>query len=147
MGTTVGLSGSAEAKLLENALDALRRLFLTGPITETPSDPATGGFGNLANRNKFYEGIAAVKTALAGGVFTIESFVELNAQGNAVLRLAPSEVNAAALESTDRGLAFRYALKNLNPFAVIGAGYQALGYASNGALILFDLVIGFGELM
>lgn len=145
-GTTVGLFGSAEAKPLENSLDALRRLFLTGPITETPSDPATGGFGNLANRNKFYEGIASVKTALAGGVFTIEPFVELNAQGTAVIRLTPSEVNAAAFENTDRGLAFRYALKSLNPFAVVGADYTALGHASNGALTLFDPETGFGEL-
>jgi Ca2+-binding RTX toxin-like protein len=145
-GTTVGLSGSAEAKPLENALDALRRLFLTGPITETPSDPATGGFGNLANRNKFYEGIATVKTALAGGTVTIEPFVELSAQGTAVVRLAPSEVMAVALENTDRGLAFRYALKNLNPFAVISADYTALGHASNGALTLFDPATGFGDL-
>ena len=145
-GTTVGLSGSAEAKPLENALDVLRRLFLTGPITETQSDPATGGFGNLANRNKFYEGIAAVKTALAGGTVTIEPFVELNAQGTAIFRLDPTQVKAAALENTDHGLAFRYALKNLNPFAVIGADYQALGHASNGALTLFDPAIGFGDI-
>jgi Ca2+-binding RTX toxin-like protein len=145
-GTTVGLFGSAEAKPLENSLDALRRLFLTGPITETPSDPATGGFGNLANRNKFYEGIATVKTALAGGTVTIEPFVELNAQGTAVVRLAPSEVMAAALENTDRGLAFRYALKNLNPFAVIGVDYNGLGHASNGALTLFDPATGFGDI-
>ena len=145
-GTTVGLFGSAEAKPLENSLDALRRLFLTGPITETPSDPATGGFGNLANRNKFYEGIATVKTALAGGTVTIEPFVELNAQGTAAVRLAPSEVMAVALENTDRGLAFRYALKNLNPFAVISADYTALGHDSNGALTLFDPATGFGDL-
>ena len=87
----MGLSGSAEAKPLENALDALRRLFLTGPITETPSDPATGGFGNLANRDNFYEGIATVKTALAGGTVTMEPFVELNAQGTAIFRLEPTK--------------------------------------------------------
>ena len=72
--------------------------------------------------------------------------MELNAQGKAVIRLAPSEVNAVALENTDRGLAFRYALKALNPFAVIGADYQGLGHASNGALALFDPATGFGEL-
>ncbi|MGH7147643.1 MAG: calcium-binding protein, partial [Nitrospiraceae bacterium] len=145
-GTTIGTSGTAEAKPLENALDALRRLFLPGPVTETTADPATGGFGNLANRNKFYEGIAAVKTALAGGTVTIEPLVELNAQSNAVLRLTPSEVKTAAGENTDRGLAVRYALKNLNPFAVIGADYQALGHASNGQLALFDPTTGFGAL-
>jgi hypothetical protein len=145
-GTTIGTSGTAEAKPLEHALDALRRLFLTGPVTETAADPATGGFGNLANRNTFYTNIADVKTALAGATVTIEQFVVLNTQGNAVIRLAPSEVKVAAEEDSDRGLAFRYALKALNPFAVIGADYNGIGHASNGALTLFDLATGFGDM-
>jgi hypothetical protein len=41
-GTTIGTSGTAEAKPLEHALDALRGLFLPGPVTETAADPATG---------------------------------------------------------------------------------------------------------
>ena len=43
-------------------------------------------------------------------------------------------------------MAYRYALKNLNPFAVIGADYTGLGHASNGALTLFDPMTNFGEL-
>ena len=39
-----------------------------------------------------------------------------------------------------------YALKNLNPFAVIGADYTGLGHASNSALTLFDPMTNFGEL-
>ena len=142
------LTQKAEGDTLEKALDPLRQIFLgPTPTPQTlPSANIPGSFGNLANRTTFYEGIAAVKTALAGGVFTIEPFVELNTQGTAVIRLAPSEVNAAALENTDRGLAFRYALKNLNPFAVVGADYSGLGHASNGALTLFDPATGFGEL-
>ncbi|MGH7487880.1 MAG: calcium-binding protein, partial [bacterium] len=66
--------------------------------------------------------------------------------GTAVLRLTPPEVKAAAEEQTDHGLAFRYALKNLNPFAVIGADYQALGHASNGQLARFDPATGFGDI-
>ena len=46
-------------------------------MTETAADPATGGFGNLTNRNTFYTNIAAVKTALAGGTVTIEPFTPL----------------------------------------------------------------------
>ena len=142
------LTQNAEGDTLEKALDPLRKIFL-GPTPNPqtlPSSNAPGSFGNLANRTTFYEGIAAVKTALAGATVTIEPFIEPNAQGNAVIRLAPSEVNAAALENTDRGLAFRYALKALNPFAVIDADYQVLGHASNGALTLFDPATGFGEL-
>ncbi len=145
-GTTIGTSGTAEAKPLEHALDALRGIFLPGPLTETAADPATGGFGNLANRNSFYTNLAAVETALAGATVTIEPFVELNAQGIARARLTPSEVRTAAEENTDRGLAVRYALTALNPFAVIGADYNGLGHASHGTLTLFDPATGFGEL-
>ncbi|BFU95945.1 MAG: hypothetical protein NTNFB02_26670 [Nitrospira sp.] len=148
-GTTAGLSGSAEAKPLENALDALRRLFLTGVITETPANPATGGFGDLTNRNKFYEGIGAVKTALAGATVTIEPFVEMglvDGQPKVLPRLTPVEVIVEAQHNTDRGLAFRYALRELNPFAVVGADYQGLGHTFDGRLALFDPAIGFGEM-
>jgi Ca2+-binding RTX toxin-like protein len=148
-GTTVGLSGSAEARPLENALDALRRLFLPEPVTKTAADPSTGGFGNLANRNKFYEGIAAVKTAVAGASLTIEPFVELVSIAHELrptIRFTPNEVIAEAEEATDRGLAFRYALKALNPFAVIGADYPGLGHTANGQLALFDPATGLGEM-
>jgi pimeloyl-ACP methyl ester carboxylesterase len=96
------LTQKAEGDTLEKALDPLRKIFL-GPTPNPqtlPSSNIPGSFGNLANRNTFYEGIAAVKTALAGGVFTIESFVELTAQGTAVIRLSPPEVTTAALENT-----------------------------------------------
>jgi hypothetical protein len=148
-GTTIGTSGTAEAKPLEHALDALRRLFLPGPVTETTADPATGGFGNLANRNTFYTNIADVKAAMAGATVTIEPFVEMGVVGGqprALPLLTATEVIAEAQQDTDRGLAFRYALKNLNPFAAIGADYHGLGHASNGALTLFDPNTGFGDL-
>ncbi len=141
-------SHAAEGDSLEKALEGLRKLFLPSPLTPATLnfDDAPGGFGNLTNRNDFYAAIAAVKTALAGGTLTIEPFVELNAQGAAVIRLTPNDVVSEAQQDTDRGLAFRYALKSLNPFAVIGADYQGLGHASNGQLTLFDPATGFGEL-
>ena len=148
-GTTIGTSGTAEAKPLEHALDALRGLFLPGPVTETAADPATGGFGNLANRNTFYTNIADVKTALAGGTVTIEPFVEMGVvagQLRALPLVTADQVVAEAQQETDRGQAFRYALKALNPFAVIGADYNGLGHASNGALSLFDPATGFGDM-
>ena len=141
----VGTAGIAEGNSLENALDALGKLFVPS-YTPTPSGRETGNFGSLTFRNPFYENLAAVKTALSGATVTIEPLVELNTQGTAVIRLSPSEVKAAALETTDRGIAFRYALKNLNPFAVISADYTALGHASNGALTLFDSATGFGDM-
>ena len=124
-GTTIGTSGTAEAKPLEHALDALRRLFVPGPVTETAASPATGGFGNLANRNTFYTNLAAVKTALGGATVTIDPFVELNAQGTAIIRLDPTQVKAAAEENTDRGLAFRYARRKISIDSVLVPAYSA----------------------
>ncbi|MEO6110715.1 MAG: calcium-binding protein [Nitrospiraceae bacterium] len=141
-------SHAAEGDSLEKALEGLRKLFLPSPLAPATLnfDDAPGGFGNLTNRNDFYAAIAAVKTAHAGATVTIESFVELNAQGAAVIRLTPNDVVSEAQQDTDRGQAFRYALKSLNPFAVVDADYQGLGHASNDALTLFDPATGFGEL-
>ena len=141
-------SHAAEGDSLEKALEGFRKLFLSSPLTPATLnfDDAPGGFGNLTNRNDFYAAIAAVKTSLAGATVTIEPFVELNAQGAAVIRLTPNDVVSEAQQDTDRGQAFRYALKALNPFAIVGADYSGLGHASNGALTLFDPATGFGEL-
>jgi len=144
----VGTAGLAEGNSLENALDALGKLFVPN-YTTTQSRRQTGDFGSLGFRNPFYEHLAAVKTALAGATVTIEPFVEMGVvagQPKALPRLTPGEVVAEAQQDSDRGLACRYALKNLNPFAVIGADYTALGHAANGALTLFDPVTGFGEM-
>ncbi|TKB95328.1 MAG: lipase family protein [Nitrospira sp.] len=97
----VGVAGIAEGNSLENALDALGKLFVPG-YTPTQSGRETGDFGSLTFRNPFYEHLAVVKTALAGATVTIEPFVELNAQGTAIIRLDPTQVTVAALENTER---------------------------------------------
>ncbi len=141
----VGVSGVAEGNSLENALDALGKLFVPN-YSPTPFGRQTGDFGSLGFRNAFYTNLDAVKTSLAGATVTIEPFVTLNSEGSSMVQLPSSEVSAAAMENTDRGLAFRYALKALNPFAVIGADYIGLGQASNGSLALFDPASGFGAM-
>jgi hypothetical protein len=72
----VGFSGRAEANSLENALDALGKLFVLN-YTPTQSGRLTGDFGSLTFRNPFYEHLAAVETALGGATVTIEPFVEM----------------------------------------------------------------------
>ena len=114
-GTTVGLSGTAEADSLENALDALRKVFL-GPVEITDSNPATGGFGDLTFRNPFYQNIATLTAAAqaardAGAAYTITPLTSFNA----------ATIANAAETDVVQGLAYRYALKELNPFAVLGA--------------------------
>ena len=144
----VGMSGVAEGNSLENALDALGKLFVPNYLP-TPSGRQTGDFGSLSFRNPFYENLAAVKSALAGATVTIVPFVEMGVEGGnhrALPLISSAQMLSEAKQDTDRGVAFRYALKSLNPFAVIGADYAGLGYAANGALTLFDSTSGFGEL-
>jgi len=144
----VGTAGIAEGNSLENALDALGKLLVSN-YTPTPFGHQTADFGSLTFRNPFYENIAAVKTALAGATVTIVPFVEMGVVGGqprALPLITPTQMVDEAQQDTDRGLVFRYALKTLNPFAMIGADYQGLGHASNGRLALFDPETGFGTM-
>jgi Ca2+-binding RTX toxin-like protein len=144
----VGVAGIAEGNTLERALDALGKLFVPNYVP-TPSGRQTGDFGSLTFRNTFYENLAAVQNALAGATVTIVPFVEMgvvDGMPRALPLVTSAQMVSEAKQDTDRGVAFRYALKNLNPFAVIGADYTGLGHASNGALTLFDPMTSFGEL-
>ncbi|MDP3092116.1 MAG: hypothetical protein Q8N04_15690 [Nitrospira sp.] len=147
-GFTVGSSGTAEAKSLEHAVDALRRLFLPGPVSETTADPATGGFGNLANRNTFYTNMAAVKAAV---IAQQSQNVTFNIQNLTDPSVTLAVLSGTADTDTDQGLAYRYALKELNPFAIVANTPQANEalYASHndqGQLDRFNLADGTGSL-
>ncbi|WP_447859842.1 calcium-binding protein [Nitrospira calida] len=128
-GTTVGLSGTAEADSLENALDALRKIYL-GEVSKTESNPATGGFGDIARRNEFYTNLEQVKALVLPNPGSLVPLVGLPVD----------DVKARALND----IAYRYALKELNPFAVIGVDYSR--FNQNGALDLFDELLGTGAL-
>ena len=148
-GITVGSSGIAEGNSLENALDALRKVFL-GDVTSTNFGRQTGDFGDLAFRNPFYDNIAALQAALNAArtadpaqIFTVESLVP-----TPEVPITATDVANAAKNDNSRGLAYRYALKELNPFAVLGANSQqtealyaqhngdgALGLESEGGLL------------
>lgn len=131
---SVGQTGIAEANSLENALDAIRKVFAIGsddPVTD--SNPATGGFGNIVNRNQFYDHINQVRGLVASGLFSIESLVDASA----------STTSSQAKANTSDGLAYRYALRVLNPFVVRGVDYGAL-HNQDGSLDLFNEVTGPG---
>ncbi len=127
---------AAEGDTLEKTLDVLRKLFLGSTLTPStlPVDSRGGGFGNLANRNEFYNGIAAVQTAVSGQSLQIISLVD-----------QPVEtVKGYALLADDIGMAYRYALKQLNPFVITGIDYARHNGA--GELMLVDPDTGVGEL-
>jgi hypothetical protein len=128
-------------------LDALRTLFVPNASDKkTDFNDDTGGFGDLGTRTEFYTHLAEVKAAVATQTFSIEPLVQVDGTGRVVPRLTAAELIAAAQDPGDSGLAYRYALRALNPFAVVGADYVGLGHAANGALALNDPATGFGEL-
>jgi Ca2+-binding RTX toxin-like protein len=130
------LTQTAEGDTLEKALDTLRKLFL-GPTLDPltlPSSNDPGTFGNIANRTAFYNAIAAVETALNGQAYQITSLVDQPVEtlkGNALL---PGET----------GTAYRYAVKELNPFVVVGADYTQ--FHNPGDLDLYDPTTGNGSI-
>jgi Ca2+-binding RTX toxin-like protein len=132
--TGIGLllsNGEAEGDSLEKALDALRRIFVTTDYVRTESGTAGGSFGDLNFRKPFYDNLAQLETARAG---------------RSDFRLLPHAADWAerAKAQTPEGLAIRYALTQLNPFAVVGADYAS--HNREGALDLFDAATGAGQL-
>lgn len=128
----VGFSGIAEGDSLEKALDVLREILHPG-APPTPYGRQTGDFGNMAYRNTFYDGIAEVQSRINGQTLRIESLVGEPA----------GTVASKAKQSDSAGLAYRYALKELNPFVLVGADYTTV-HNSLGALDLYEFHTGEG---
>ena len=110
-------AGVVEGDSLEKTVDALRKLFVgpTPAFDPLPVDSTVGGFGNLEFRNEFYIAIGEVRDAVAarqaqGVVFTITDLTDPAVDRAALLARADVE--------TAEGLAYRYALNELNPFVV-----------------------------
>jgi Ca2+-binding RTX toxin-like protein len=146
----LNVSDVAEGDSLELIVDALRKLFV-GPnpaFLPLPVDSTVGGFGNLEFRNEFYIAIGEVRDAVIarqaqGIVFTIDDLTNPTVSSPAIAGIADTD--------TDQGLAYRYAQKELNPFAVLAntpqandALYQA--HNTEGQLDRFNVADGTGTL-
>ncbi len=145
--------GVVEGDSLEKTIDAFRKLFrdpILLPADPLPVNSRVGGFGDLANRNAMYAAIQEVKDRIAalqnqqpGLVFTIDDLTDPNLNGPTVAGIADTD--------TDQGLAYRYALKELNPFAIIANTLQAndalyVSHNDEGQLDRFNLAAGTGTL-
>lgn len=130
----VGQTHVAEGDTLELALDALRKVFVGPQAPPTDFNENAGGFGDLSFRDQFYTHLQEVKTALNGQPYQVLSLVEMPTEtlkGNALL---PGET----------GTAYRYAVKELNPFVVMGADYTQ--FSNPGDLDLYDPTTGNGSI-
>ncbi|MES2356088.1 MAG: hypothetical protein V4568_17125 [Pseudomonadota bacterium] len=124
-------SGSrGETDSLENALNALSRALGINGADLVP-DQSFAGFGNIAKRNEFYDRMEEVRGVIGSGNYRIVSLSGINAS------------NLAMQDDAD-ALAYRYALKELNPFAVLGVDYATLH--NDGSLDLYDSQTGKGTI-
>lgn len=124
----VGVTGLAEGNSLEKILDGLRKAFDPN-ATPTPFGRQTNDFGQLTFRNQFYT--------------NLEELRGKSAQVISLVDLGSSEVFATAKTTTSEGLAYRYALRELNPFVVTGIDYETL-HNQDHSLDLYDSNTGVG---
>jgi Ca2+-binding RTX toxin-like protein len=130
----------AEGDTLEKALDAFARVFHVDGVA-TPFGRLPGDFGSLTYRQPFYERLEAVRAAIGHQVFSIAPLIGKSAE----------ELQALALLEDSTSLAYRFALRELAPFAVLGASASSTEalYASHneaGQLALLNSESGMGEL-
>ncbi|WP_447983402.1 calcium-binding protein [Nitrospira sp. Nam74] len=125
----VGTSGIAEGNSLENALDALGKFYIP-TYTPTNFGRQTGDFGQLTFRNEFYDHLKQLNAQVVSNSGQVISLVEMP-----LLDVA---------NQAESDIAYRYALKELNPFAVLGVDYTR--HNGQGELDKFNVVDGTGSL-
>ncbi|MBU0498957.1 MAG: hypothetical protein KJ558_00775 [Gammaproteobacteria bacterium] len=102
--------------------------------------PNSAFYDHGQGRDKLYEAHGFISNELATRTgLSIDSFVTVDAEGN-VNAKSPSELTALA----HGDIAYRYALVNGNPFAVLGADYTR--HNQNRELDLYDPVARTGNL-
>ena len=133
----LGTDGIAERDSLETIVTGLHKLLVGSDVTLS-SDGGVKGFSNLTNREEFYKALDAIDQKIATATaLKLESLVGKTADDLIRTASGPDSANNSAT-------AYRYALKELNPFAVIGADYTA--HNLNGELDLYVDATGQGTM-
>lgn len=134
----VFLNGQAEGNSLEYALDALYKV-ITGKSDRTPFDRSTGGFGDIENRTIFHQRMEEIRTVSASSMspLKIEAVI-----GKSAIEMVAEATNPDP--TSVRSKAFRYALRELNPFVVLNANYAPHG--SLGELDIYVPATGMGKM-
>lgn len=142
----VGTSGLSEGDSLEKILDALRKIltpeeFKTELKYERAGSTKNQGFANMEHREAFHAALATVVKVVEAGSYRILPLIDSTypTTNNGELLgpvepRHPRDIRAAAL-SPD-GVAYRYALRELNPFVILGADYTSV--EGSGGLRLYD---------
>jgi Ca2+-binding RTX toxin-like protein len=118
-------ASSEPAASLETLLDSLRKLYWKAD----DKTPAGDAGDSATTRVAYHENLDFLRRRLQDGALLGGEIISLVGQ-------APAEVGAQAAEDDDNGLAVRYALMALNPFAIVGADYSL--HNENSELDLYD---------
>ena len=138
-GITV-LAARADTNSLERVVEHLGSALGAALQPMHPLD-GTGGFGDLNERNKFFDNLAAIKArseqivAAGGAPVTLVNLVDLPLDA----------IRAKAQQDDDEGLAYRWAVMDQSPFAVLGVDHRALHDAA-GELDFWDADTRAGQL-
>ena len=128
---------------LETTLDALRTLFQQnyqyGHLDYDAVPTLTGG--SAVDRNDYYVNLHSLQTWWEAGPFKATG---LSIQPLAVY--SGTQIASMALADTADGLAYRYALDKLNPFAVTGSTVLYDGVNIHGELNRYNPTTGSGNL-
>ncbi len=120
---------------LESVVSSLGVLFVSGFTKRTGSEYDT-------DRDQLYKDIKGITAAISNlPNQTIKSFCTLDAEGK-YIPLSASEINTLAQSN----IAYRYALTNLNPFAITGANGLYDRFNKNGELDFYTSSTPDGQL-
>jgi Ca2+-binding RTX toxin-like protein len=130
-----GADGTAEGDTLEKTLDSIRLLFL-GPTASTTLSDLNGNTWHKVDplRNSFYSNLNALS-------------------GNALFKSSSGQISFKPIGESDdtkalaqADIAYRYALKELNPYAATGAATLYSQFGRDKDLLLYDESTGQGRL-
>lgn len=111
---------------LERGLDGLRTIFQGLTATLTPAE----------NRVAYHDNLLSFRNSFP--LVTVSPYHIVNLAGNEQIAVS------LARSQSSEGLAYRYALRELNPFVVVGAGYGL--HNVGGAFDLYDAQTGQGTM-
>jgi Ca2+-binding RTX toxin-like protein len=142
--TGAGLVNVADATVegnsLELALDGLRQFFLDPSVrfVPTPFSTQDRGFGDIQNRDAYFQNISSVR-AIASSLIASGELAIVPLHGK-----SDSDLTAAMGQPGPLGKAIRLAVKNMTPFAVVGADLSQ--HSQQGELELYDPVTRQGSM-
>jgi Ca2+-binding RTX toxin-like protein len=146
--TELGDKGICEGDTLETVLDALCKLLLgSDPKLREKEGINTGGtWAEDTYRNPFYEELKKIENHITKNGLQGLTVKELGGRTGTVeaAMMTVASVTEAARKDSEEGIAYRYALKELNPFTIIGVDYDQ--HNQNGELDLYNPDTGKGAL-